>query len=69
MHLVGKRHSSGQYVAALTVRHKLSGTAAVGLLSDHPGYEDRERAAEYFGVSRFIIDYQLENHLGVSASW
>jgi Zn-dependent peptidase ImmA (M78 family) len=38
-------------------------------LSDHVDDEDRERAAQHFGVSTRVIDHQLENHLGVSASW
>lgn len=31
------------------------------LLGDHFDAVDRERAAEHFEVSRYIIDYQLEN--------
>lgn len=39
------------------------------LLDDNFDAADRERAAEHFEVSRYIIDHQLENQLGVPATW
>ena len=38
-------------------------------LDDHFDAADRERAAEHFEVSGYIIDHQLENQLGVPATW
>lgn len=53
-------------------RDIFDGAPASGLelfLDDHFDAADRERAAEHFEVSGYIIDHQLENQLGVPATW